>query len=66
MDVINEVKKDYLIYIVIAIVCGVIAGFFLTFVLEMLIILSKVLIKYWWATLFGVAIILFIRRRKKK
>lgn len=66
MDKINEVGKDYFKYVLIAIVCGIVAGGFLTFVFEMLIILGRILIKYWWAVLIGVAIILLLRRRKKK
>lgn len=66
MDKINEVKSNNLIYIMIAVVCGIIAGFFLTFIFEALIIFGKFLIKYWWGALIGIAIIFLLRFRKRK
>lgn len=66
MDKFNEKKDSNLVYYMLALVGGVVIGYLLIFAFEMVIIIGRVLIKYWWGVLIGVAIILFIRWRKKK
>lgn len=65
MDAINEKVKDNFIYYFMAVACGVFVGYLLIFVFKIFTILGHVLVKYWWAVLVGIPIILLIRRRKK-
>lgn len=66
MDKVNEKRKSYFIFVVMAGIGGIIFGISLFFIVRMSIILGKVLLKYWWGVLIGIAIIFLLRLRKRK
>jgi len=64
----NDRKKDYSLYIIIAIVGAFIVAFFLNIAAKLLVVLAQVLIKYWWLGLIAIFVMLILRKitRKKK
>lgn len=62
----NDIKKDYSGYIILAIVLAFIFSLFLNIAGKLVIMASKVLIKYWWIGIVLILLILFFRRKKKK
>ncbi len=66
MDAVNEQTKNNFIYYFMAILCGILMGCLLIFMFKIFTILGHILIKYWWAVLIGIPIVLLIKRKKKK
>lgn len=62
----NKPNDPYNKYYIMALFGGIVLGFLLIFAFNMLIVLGKVLIKYWYAPLIIILVIIFFRRRKKK
>lgn len=64
----NDTKKDYLKYIILAIVFAFVMAFFLNIAAQLIILAAGVLIKFWWVGLLAIFGLLILRKliRKKK
>lgn len=62
----NDRKKDNSKYFMYAIVLAFFAWVFLNIIFKVGVVLLKNIIRYWWAVLIALVVILFLRKRGKK
>ena len=59
----NDRKRDNSKFYVYAFFLAILSFFVLSVAFDMLVILLKLALKYWWAVLIGGLILLFLRKR---
>lgn len=62
----NPKVESYANYILYAILIGVFFYFFLNIVVDLGIVLFQLGVKYYWASILIVLVIIFLKRKKKK
>lgn len=66
MDRVNEIKKDNSGYYIGAVALAFVCFILLTIFGELMVVLLKLAIEYWWGALIFLVLLIFIRKRGKK